>query len=105
MESATVAYVQRLSTVFFTNILESSMEFRRAFPPGGTTKAASFLVWVEEELAKFCTDRIERQVIVPFSISRFLSKQDKPLPISACRGPREGQDLSWTFRRSWRYEI
>ena len=65
-----MAYVQRLSTAFFTNILESSMEFRRAFPPGGATtgtKAASFLVWVEEELKKFCTDRIERQVFTSAS--------------------------------------
>jgi len=71
IESATVAYVQRLSATFFSNVLESSIEFRRAFPltstsnpsaVGGGGKAASFLVWVEEELTKFCSDRIERQV-------------------------------------------
>ena len=32
IESATVAYVQRLSATFFSNVLESSIEFRRAFP-------------------------------------------------------------------------
>ena len=66
IETATVAYVQRLSTTFFANIEDSSVEFRRAFTPGNqggqTTKAASFLVWVEDELKKFCTERIERHV-------------------------------------------
>ena len=63
IETATVAYVQRLSTTFFANIEDSSVEFRRAFTPGGaTSKAASFLVWVEDELKKFCTERIERHV-------------------------------------------
>ena len=77
MESATVGYVQRQSITFFNSILESSVEFRKAFqsppPLGGggggagtsqsSKQAASFLSWIEEELTKFCTERIEKQVM------------------------------------------
>ena len=42
IETATVAYVQRLSTTFFANIEDSSVEFRRAFTPGGATSKAAY---------------------------------------------------------------
>ena len=90
MESATIPYIQRQSVTFFNGILESSVEFRKAFQKnfnGSSSirnetnkhksvsteetstlyskKAASFLTWIEDELDRFCNDRIDKQVFSP----------------------------------------
>ena len=64
MESATVSYVQRQAVTFFSNVLETSIEFRKAFgaeEASSATKVSSFLVWLDEELDRFC-ERVEKQV-------------------------------------------
>ena len=52
--------------VFFAGILESSVEFRKAFCRRGDEdaddfKMSSLLVWVREEMTRFL-DRIEKQI-------------------------------------------
>ena len=69
MESATVSYVQRQAVAFFSNVLETSLEFRKAFgaeEAATPAKVSSFLVWLDEELVRFC-ERVEKQVRTGFS--------------------------------------
>jgi len=69
LESATGTYVRRQAVVFFFGILESSVEFRKAFCASRAAseddaddfKMSSLLVWVREEMTRFL-DRIEKQV-------------------------------------------
>ena len=69
LESATGTYVRRQAVVFFSGILESSVEFRKAFCASRAAseddaddfKMSSLLVWVREEMTRFL-DRIEKQV-------------------------------------------
>jgi hypothetical protein len=64
MESATLSYVQRQAVTFFSNVLETSLEFRKAFgaeEADTPSKVSSFLVWLDEELDRFC-ERVEKQV-------------------------------------------
>ena len=67
IESATATYVRRQAVVFFSGILESSVEFRKAFCRRGEEedaddfKMSSLLVWVREEMTSFL-DRIEKQI-------------------------------------------
>ena len=64
MESATVSYVQPQAVTFFSNVLETSIEFRKAFgdeEASSASKVSSFLVWLDEELDRFC-ERVEKQV-------------------------------------------
>ena len=67
MESATVSYVQRQAVTFFSNVLETSIEFRKAFgdeEASSASKVSSFLVWLDEELDRFC-ERVEKQMFTP----------------------------------------
>ena len=61
LESATATYVRRQAVVFFSGILESSVEFRKAFCAGRAAseddaddfKMSSLLVWVREEMTRY----------------------------------------------------
>ena len=64
IESATVTYVQRQAVAFFAGVLETSLEFRKAFcktnPEAATTlagevdefKMSSLMVWTRDQLSK-----------------------------------------------------
>ena len=60
LESATGTYVRRQAVVFFSGILESSVEFRKAFCASRAAseddaddfKMSSLLVWVREEMTR-----------------------------------------------------
>lgn len=66
METATVSYVQRQAVTFFTNVLETSHEFRKAFgnADDSSSKISSLLVWLNQEMDRFC-DRVEKQMFTP----------------------------------------
>ena len=64
MESATVTYVQRQAVTFISNVFETSLEFKKAFgaeEASTPSKVSSFIVWLDEELDRFC-ERVEKQV-------------------------------------------
>ena len=77
IESATGTYVQRQSVTFFAGVLESSVEFRKAFCQqpssvaseieeieASTTKMSSLLVWIREQMIRFL-ERIDKQIFSP----------------------------------------
>ena len=70
IESATATYVHRQSASFFAGILESAMEFRKAFGKAGGPsdsddfKMSSLLVWIRDQMSLFL-DRIEKQIFSP----------------------------------------
>jgi hypothetical protein len=69
VESATVTYVQRQAVAFFAGIIESSVEFRKAFCGKVSTeedefKMSSLLVWIHDQMSKFF-ERIEKQIFSP----------------------------------------
>ena len=49
LESATVPYVHRIAVAFFGNLVDTSVEFRKAFA-GLPAMSSSFLTWLEEEV-------------------------------------------------------
>ena len=49
MDSATVPYVHRIAVAFFGNLVETSVEFRKAFA-GLPAMSSSFLTWLEDEV-------------------------------------------------------
>ena len=49
LDSATVPYVHRIAVAFFGNLVETSVEFRKAFA-GLPAMSSSFLTWLEEEV-------------------------------------------------------
>ena len=68
IESATATYVKRQAVTFFAGVLESSVEFRKAFCRRGNEneefKMSSLLVWIRDQMIKFL-DRIEKQIFSP----------------------------------------
>ena len=63
IESATATYVKRQAVTFFAGVLESSVEFRKAFCRRGGNeneefKMSSLLVWIRDQMIKFL-DRID----------------------------------------------
>ena len=73
IESATGTYVQRQSVTFFAGVLESSVEFRKAFCQQQqasellkieeieATKMSSLLVWIRGQMIRFL-ERIDKQI-------------------------------------------
>ena len=53
LDSATVPYVHRIAVAFFGNLVETSVEFRKAFA-GLPAMSSSFLTWLEEEVNMRC---------------------------------------------------
>ena len=49
LDSATVPYVHRIAVAFFGNLVETSVEFRKAFA-GLPAMSSSFLTWLEDEV-------------------------------------------------------
>lgn len=80
IESATGTYVQRQSVTFFAGVLESSVEFRKAFcgqhlPSSSDPKTeeienyeamkmSALLVWIRGQMIKFL-ERIDKQIFSP----------------------------------------
>lgn len=66
MDSATVGYVQRQAVAFFNGLLDTSIEFRKAFSgeEAPATKMSSLLVWIHDHMDNFY-ERIEKQIFSP----------------------------------------
>lgn len=133
MESATIPYIQRQSVTFFNGILESSVEFRKAFQknvslangssviPNGTPKfklkspeesvtlyskkTASLLTWVEEELERFCNDRIDKQVFSPSTPLETIATCMEFVRIQAKKLKEAGLDVVHLFDAKFRRNI
>lgn len=116
MESATVPYIQRQSVTFFNGILESSVEFRKAFqrpldstknesPSLYSKKAASLLTWVEEELERFCNDRIDKQVFSPSTPLETIATCMEFVRIQATKLKESGLDIVHLFDAKFRRNI
>jgi len=61
MEGATVIYIQKLASVFFTAIIETGKEYMKNFPLNNNCSA--FIVWVHNEL-KYFSEKFSRQVFL-----------------------------------------
>lgn len=61
MEGATVIYIQKLASVFFTAIIETGKEYMKNFPLNNNCSA--FIVWVHNELQYFA-EKFSRQVFL-----------------------------------------
>ena len=116
MESATIPYIQRQSVTFFNGILESSVEFRKAFQRSNETnkvesatlyakKAASLLTWVEEELERFCNDRIDKQVFSPSTPLETIATCMEFVRIQAIKLKESGLDVVHLFDAKFRRNI
>ena len=132
LESATIPYIQRQSVTFFNGILESSVEFRKAFQKhnnvngtltsqNGTPKhktsiledsatlfskkAASFLAWVEDNLERFCNDRIEKQVFSSSTPLETIAACMEFVRIQALKLKEAGLDVVHLFDAKFRRHI
>ena len=116
LESATVPYIQSQSVTFFVGILESSQEFRKAFQRSNEStkndsgslyskKAASLLTWVEEELERFCNDRIDKQVFSPSTPLETIATCMEYVRIQAMKLKESGLDVVHLFDAKFRRNI
>lgn len=107
MEIATVSYIQRQSITFFNSILESSAEFRKAFngSGGGISKYSSFLIWVEEELDKFCSERVEKQIFSPSTPLETIATCIELVRGQASKLKDKGLDVVYIFDAKFRRNV
>jgi len=65
-EGATVPYVKRLSTVFFSNMAAITSEFQHRAFPHSPSSASAFVVWSSMEISHF-TSHLIKQIFMPQS--------------------------------------
>jgi len=86
-EGNTTQYIHRIGTTFFQQIAETSREYDKCFPVGGSTSSL-LLMWLEEEVEWFA-EIVDKQIFsthaplasIADSISRLRGQATKLLPL------------------------
>jgi hypothetical protein len=89
-----VAYVQRFTLAFFSNILDANREFTKAFAEF-PSKMTSFLTWLNEQ-AEYLADLVEKQISSPSTPLEVTAASISFVREQAIKLRSEGIDL--TFR-------
>ena len=103
MESATVPYVHRLTVAFFSNVVDTSQEFRKAFH-GLPAKTSSFLTWLDEEVTHFA-DRVEKQIFSPSTPLEIIANCIGFVREQAIKTQESGLDLTYMLDAKFRRNV